>query len=125
MCLFEQIPIPILCVTMVELQAITETQNQPPLTTVQIEQVVNRLRKTLQSNCLWQEQIKKCIEEVVIENSYERWLQEVGNSLWEKANLSVAEVNVPIADLYALFINGTAPEQAATAVLMEACYEQS
>ncbi len=125
MCQEGQIPIPILCVTMDEMQAIAQSQQQQSLTTEQIEQVISRLRETLQNNGLWQRQVKSCIEEIVLQSSYEHWLQNVGNSLWTEANLGVEDLNVPIADFYTLFINGTAPEQAVTAVLSEVCYEQS
>ncbi|WP_420628620.1 hypothetical protein [Candidatus Leptofilum sp.] len=110
---------------MSDLQAAAQTKQQQLLTTEQIEQVIYRLRQTLQNNPLWQAQLKNCIEEIILQSAYERWLQTVGDNLWTKANIGVADVTVPIADFYALFVNGTEPEQAATAVLQEVCCEQS
>lgn len=123
MCQLGQIPV--LYVTVTELQVVSQSLQQQSLTIEQIEQVLHRLRKTLQTNPLWQAQLKSCIEEIVLQSAYERWLRAVGDNLWTQANLGVADVTVPIAEFYALFLNGTAPEQAATAVLSEVCYEQS
>lgn len=125
MCQLGRTPIPVLCVTMAELQVVAQSQQQQPLTTKQIEQVISRLRETLQKNRLWQKQVQNSIEEIVLQSSYERWLQTVGHTLWTTANLGVENVAVPIADFYALFVNGTAPEQAATAVLQEFYCEKS
>ena len=125
MCQLGQTPIPILCITMSDLQAVAQTQQQQLLTTEQIEQVIYRLRQTLQNNPLWQAQLKNAIEEILLEYAYERWLQTVGSHLWTIANVGVQDVTVPIADFYALFVNGTAPEQAATAVLSEVNCEPS
>lgn len=122
MCQSGQTPIPILCITTAELQAAAQAQQQY-LTTKQIEQLICRLRATLQNNPLWQAQLKNCIAEILLFDSYERWLQAVGDHLWSSANLCVEDVDVSVIDFYALFLSGIGPEEAVTAVLQEVCYE--
>lgn len=120
----EKTPIPILCVTTAELQAVAQAQQQQLLTTEQIEQLILRLRETLQNNPLWQAQLKSCVAEILLFDTYERWLQVVGDYLWTRADIGVEDVDTSTADFYALFLNGTGPEQAATAVLSEVSNEQ-
>lgn len=117
MCHEEPDGICVLCITKDELQAIALAHRQQRLTPEQIEQVIKQIRETLQNHLHWKMQIKCCVEETILKTAYEKWLSAVGEWMYTEEAVNVDDL--PAHDFYALFVNGSKPDEAAKIMLYE------
>jgi hypothetical protein len=99
-----------------DIQAVAKELFECELDADEVQRVVRHLRDVLNSQIEWLPLLKQCVEEATLESKYEVWLGRVGEAIWNMAGCGVEDL--PDFDYFSLFMVGSAPEQAADAVLL-------
>jgi hypothetical protein len=106
----------LLTVSPQDIQAVAKEMFGRDLDEGEVQRVVHHLREVLNSQVEWFPLLKRCIEEVALRSKYEGWLRQVGEAVWNMAGCGIEDL--PDFDYFSLFMVGSAPEQAADAVLL-------
>ncbi len=116
-----QQPIALIAITVEEVQAFALQEMMQDISETKAQQVVNRLKSTLQKEVAFRAMIKNSIEAIDLESQYADWFEQVDDAVWRMAGLSAHDL--PDIDYYNLFVVDTSPALAAKKALTNAGFE--